>query len=87
MVSTLLAVAAGLAGAASAASKGFTGKPVIAGYWPSYASDLLKPEDIQYGQFTHIDWFVAETTPTYDLDFGGNEGLIKQSLSARTRRT
>ncbi|EJD43361.1 glycoside hydrolase [Auricularia subglabra TFB-10046 SS5] len=84
MASTLLAVA-GVIVVASAASKGFTGKPVIAGYWPSYASDLLRPEAIQYHQFTHIDWFVAETTPTYELDFGGNEDLIKPVIERAHR--
>ncbi|KZV88406.1 family 18 glycoside hydrolase [Exidia glandulosa HHB12029] len=73
-------VAAAFAGIASA-GKGFTGKPVIAGYWPSYAADLLQPKDIQFGEFTHIDWFVAESTPTYELGFGGAENLIAPVVS------
>jgi len=33
---------------------GWTGKPVISGYWPSYQSELLKPNEIPYDMYTHI---------------------------------
>ncbi|EJD46873.1 glycoside hydrolase [Auricularia subglabra TFB-10046 SS5] len=77
MLSRSLGVVSAAVAVVRGAGPGFTGKPVVSGYWPSYASNLLPPEQIQYNQFTHIDWFVAGTTPTYELDFGGAEDLIK----------
>ncbi|KAH7100733.1 glycoside hydrolase [Auriculariales sp. MPI-PUGE-AT-0066] len=68
---TAAAVLAGSVSAGAVFGSGFTGKPVISGYWPSYASQLQRPNQIPYNVFTHIDWFVAETTPTYELNFGG----------------
>ncbi|KAH7100735.1 glycoside hydrolase [Auriculariales sp. MPI-PUGE-AT-0066] len=63
--------------APTSGKKGFTGKPVVSGYWPSYQASLLRPEDIPYDVYTHIDWFVASTTDSYELNLDGHEEDLK----------
>ncbi|KAH7102155.1 glycoside hydrolase [Auriculariales sp. MPI-PUGE-AT-0066] len=80
MLSLALAAAAAFTGLVSAGS-GFTGKPVVSGYWPAYARNLLKPDDIPYNIYTHIDWFVAGTKDSYELDLYGTASDLNTLVS------
>ncbi|KAH7100729.1 glycoside hydrolase [Auriculariales sp. MPI-PUGE-AT-0066] len=46
-------------------------KPVVSGYWANWESAQLSPKDTPYDVLSHIDWFVAATTDSYQLDLGG----------------